>query len=200
MEYAGLLIGLRGVRDALHDLSPPAQKIFIEGDCRHLAEDKNRSAGKTYRLHICYGTCGIHIHVGCSVAITTNGQVDPQLLSTLASSLISDCRWGFVTDRHGGVQRAEVLQHESSRWLNVKHNFPVLFIPRSLLPCSVKDAVIPWFARFRVQSLHVMHIFAFCLWAPSVWIGFCGLVSGGNEHIIGIPPIYLHSRAYTVYE
>ena len=37
MEYAALLIGVRGVLDALGDLNPPAQKIFIEGDCRHLA-------------------------------------------------------------------------------------------------------------------------------------------------------------------
>lgn len=37
MEYAALLIGVRGVFDVLGDLNPPAQKIFIEGDCRHLA-------------------------------------------------------------------------------------------------------------------------------------------------------------------
>eukprot|EP00435_Cladocopium_sp_Y103_P000117 s3282_g1.t1 len=37
MEYAALLIGVRGVFDSLGDLNPPAQKIFIEGDCRHLA-------------------------------------------------------------------------------------------------------------------------------------------------------------------
>ena len=38
MEYAGLLIGLRGVLDVLHSLNPPAEKIFIEGDCRRLAK------------------------------------------------------------------------------------------------------------------------------------------------------------------
>ncbi|CAL1140140.1 unnamed protein product [Cladocopium goreaui] len=38
MEYAALLIGVRGVFDALGDLNPPAQKIFIEGDCRFVTD------------------------------------------------------------------------------------------------------------------------------------------------------------------
>ena len=33
MEYAGLFIGLCGVKEALEDLQPPPAVLFVEGDC-----------------------------------------------------------------------------------------------------------------------------------------------------------------------
>ncbi|CAJ1359526.1 unnamed protein product [Effrenium voratum] len=38
MEYAALLIGLRGTLDILHRLQPKPLSIFIEGDCRFVVE------------------------------------------------------------------------------------------------------------------------------------------------------------------
>ncbi|CAE7636531.1 ycf45 [Symbiodinium sp. CCMP2592] len=105
MEYAGLFIGLCGVKEVLEDLEPQADVLFVEGDCKFVVDRHCVGAGLDAR-----GADGLHEeHPAVAEKLEQLACRVDEVLHALRRQLLVEVRWR----RRARNKAADKLTHEA---------------------------------------------------------------------------------------
>eukprot|EP00439_Symbiodinium_sp_Y106_P083631 s3_g23.t2 len=105
MEYAGLFIGLCGVKEALEDLQPPPAVLFVEGDCKFVIDRHCLGTGSGAR-----GAEGLREeHPDVAEKLEQLACRVDEVLQALQRQLLVEVKWR----RRARNKAADKLSHEA---------------------------------------------------------------------------------------